>query len=79
MLTHSLTQKKTFWTPKKIKNQKNLKAWFCFFINNQVLPLECGPGGVNVSFDCSNKENVASDLVISKLVIEVDSRFGEYG
>ena len=31
------------------------------------------------SGDCENGEVVDGDLVISKLVVEVDSRFGEYG
>lgn len=43
-------------------------------------PLECANQDPNrPSPDCTNPEVVAHDLVITKLVLEVDSRFGTYG
>jgi len=49
-----------------------------FDLRSVVLPVECAspyawPG------DCENQEMVGDDLVISKLLVEADARWGEYG
>lgn len=55
----------------------NLAGDVFFDLRSVVLPLECGTPHA-WSGDCDNKEISSDDDVISKLVIEVDSRFGEY-
>jgi len=54
-----------------------------FDLHSVVLPIECAdfeddPDPTS-QMDCANSEITADDLVISKLRLEVDSRFGEYG
>ncbi|KAH8044664.1 methyltransferase [Aureococcus anophagefferens] len=49
-----------------------------FDLKSAVTPVECASGR-GWSGDCENGEVADGDLVISKLVVEVDSRFGEYG
>ena len=49
-----------------------------------ILPIECaaGPGGLSGGGwpgDCDNLELYGTNLVVSKLVVEVDSRWGQYG
>jgi hypothetical protein len=52
-----------------------------FDFRSKVFPIECGPGAPPPSHgsDCKNAEVTAGDLVITKLVLTVDNRFGEYG
>ena len=49
-----------------------------FDLKSAVVPVECA-SGQGWSGDCNNGEMVDADLVISKLVVEVDKRFGQYG
>jgi len=55
-------------------------AWgdIFFDLRSKVLPLECDGTSSN-GMDCSNPEVTADDLVLTKLVLEVDNRFGDYG
>lgn len=48
-----------------------------FDFRSKVVPIECAKDPT--SHDCTNPEVQANDLVITKLVLEVDKRFGEYG
>lgn len=50
-----------------------------FSLSGVILPLECAHPELDFQGECLNDELVADDLVVSKLVLEVDSRFGEYG
>lgn len=58
-------------------NTADLRGDIYFDLRTRSLPLECGPWR-NQSFwsrlDCSNPEVDSSDLAITKLVLEVDSR-----
>mmetsp|Transcript_14092 Transcript_14092/g.21278 ORF Transcript_14092/g.21278 Transcript_14092/m.21278 type:complete len:352 (-) Transcript_14092:2167-3222(-) len=49
-----------------------------FDLRSVVLPIECG-SEYAWSGDCENSELESDDLVITKLELEVDTRFGEYG
>merc|ERR1711998_229672 len=51
-----------------------------FDLRSVSLPIECAHPSPITAHDCDNQEVVANDLVINKLVLEVDKRkFGEYG
>lgn len=50
-----------------------------FDFRSKVLPIECVPNRTHYPLDCNNQEVVASDLVITKLELIVDKRFGDYG
>jgi len=51
-----------------------------FDMRSKALPLECKPPiDPPAARDCDNAEVSASDLVITKLFLEVDNRFGAYG
>lgn len=56
----------------------NLAGEIYFDLRTVVLPIECDSPNAWVG-DCDNEEIVGADTVISKLTLEVDSRFGEYG
>jgi hypothetical protein len=44
-----------------------------------ILPLACNAsGGARIPNACSNAEVVSDDLVVNKLTVQVDSRFGDY-
>ena len=62
-------------------NTGSAKGDMYFALRSRGLPLECGIWA-NESlwsrFDCTNKEVVASDLTVTKIVLEVDDRFGDY-
>jgi len=42
-------------------------------------PLECAHPTPSTAHDCDNPEVTSTDLVITKLTLEVDDRFGNYG
>jgi hypothetical protein len=42
-------------------------------------PLECAVPSASTAHDCDNIEVTAPDLAITKLVLEVDDRFSDYG
>jgi len=48
-----------------------------FDLRSVALPLECAESPH--SSDCTNPEVTSDDLVITKLVLEVDKRYGQYG
>ena len=48
-----------------------------FDLRSIAQPMECAHD--SRSSDCTNPEVTSNDLVITKLVLEVDSRFGQYG
>jgi hypothetical protein len=50
-----------------------------FDMRSKALPIECASNSSAAARDCDNAEVVATDLVITKLVLEVDDRFGMYG
>lgn len=51
-----------------------------FDMRSVFLPMECANGTtIYNQHDCENAEVTANDLVITKLVLEIDSRVGEYG
>jgi hypothetical protein len=51
-----------------------------FGLRSVDLPIECAHPTSKSAHDCDNAEVVATDLVITKLVLEVDSsKYGEYG
>jgi len=54
----------------------NLPGDAFFDLRSLVSPLECANG--QHSSDCTNPEVTAKDLVITKLVLTVDNRFGSY-
>ena len=63
-------------------NTADINGDMYFDLRSRGLPLECGPW-INESFwsrlDCSNPEVAdVSKLAITKLVLEVDTRFGDY-
>eukprot|EP00658_Telonema_sp_P-2_P048187 TRINITY_DN3666_c0_g2_i3.p1 TRINITY_DN3666_c0_g2~~TRINITY_DN3666_c0_g2_i3.p1 ORF type:complete len:185 (-),score=41.19 TRINITY_DN3666_c0_g2_i3:674-1228(-) len=43
------------------------------------LPMECAKPSPSTQHDCENAEVTSDNLVITKLVLTVDNRFGEYG
>mmetsp|Transcript_28800 Transcript_28800/g.92738 ORF Transcript_28800/g.92738 Transcript_28800/m.92738 type:complete len:332 (-) Transcript_28800:104-1099(-) len=49
-----------------------------FDLHAVVLPVECA-SSLASPMDCANTELDGDDLVVSKLELEVDSRFGDYG
>ncbi|KAJ8599460.1 hypothetical protein CTAYLR_008052 [Chrysophaeum taylorii] len=58
-------------------DSSNLAGDVFFDLRSIVLPVECGTQYAWTG-DCDNAELTASDAVISKLVLEVDTRYGEY-
>jgi hypothetical protein len=50
-----------------------------FDMRSVGLPIECASNSSKAASDCDNAEVVGSDLVITKLVLEIDSRVGAYG
>eukprot|EP00035_Acanthoeca_spectabilis_P025175 m.457199 g.457199 ORF g.457199 m.457199 type:complete len:303 (-) comp21211_c0_seq1:60-968(-) len=51
-----------------------------FDLRSKALPIECSSGNPAAARDCDNAEVAnGSSLVITKLIIEIDSRTGEYG
>jgi hypothetical protein len=55
----------------------NARGDMYFDIRSMALPIECKDDPS--STDCDNAEVVSKDLVITKLVLEIDTRFGDYG
>eukprot|EP00930_Biecheleria_cincta_P041208 TRINITY_DN28216_c0_g1_i1.p1 TRINITY_DN28216_c0_g1~~TRINITY_DN28216_c0_g1_i1.p1 ORF type:complete len:318 (+),score=26.51 TRINITY_DN28216_c0_g1_i1:34-987(+) len=49
-----------------------------FDLRSVGIPLECAHPSASTAHDCSNAEVTGSDLVITKLVIEADQRWGGY-
>jgi len=49
-----------------------------FYLGQFLLPLECRDPAHVTGFDCNNPERVDPDLVVTKVVMEVDSRFTNY-
>ena len=50
-----------------------------FDLRSVDIAMECANPSPSSAHDCDNQEVVAKDLAISKLVLEVDTRFGQYG
>ena len=50
-----------------------------FDMRSKALPIECATNSSAAQRDCDNAEVAATDLVITKLVLEIDSRVGAYG
>ena len=51
-----------------------------FDVRSMALPLECAnKSDPHAAHDCDNEEVVATDLAVTKLMLEVDSRYGSYG
>lgn len=50
---------------------------FFDFHNVLIMPLEC-PNGAASGHGCSNPEAIAPDLMVNKVILEVDSRFSGY-
>ena len=50
-----------------------------FDLRSVVQPIECAHPDNRTARDCDNQEVVASDLVITKLVLDVKMPFGTYG
>jgi hypothetical protein len=50
-----------------------------FDLRSVDIALECAHPSASTAHDCDNQEVVATDLAITKLVLEVDSRYGGYG
>lgn len=62
----------------KNMDTSSLNGDIFFDLRSITLPVECGSPYAR-AVDCENTEIASTDDVISKLVLEVDSRFGEYG
>jgi hypothetical protein len=62
-------------------NTADINGDIYFSMRTKGLPLECGVWK-NLSFwswlDCSNAEVTATDLVVSKVRLQVDDRYGDY-
>ena len=56
-------------------------SFFRYFdMRSKALPIECAPPiSSSAARDCDNAEVSAPDLVITKIVLEIDNRVGEYG
>jgi len=50
-----------------------------FDLRSVATPIECANPSPSTGHDCDNQEVVASDLVVTKLVLDVTPPFGEYG
>lgn len=50
-----------------------------FDMRSKALPIECASHSSASKRDCDNAEVASDNLVITKLVLEVDNRFGQYG
>lgn len=50
---------------------------FFDFHNVIILPLEC-PNGAKSGHGCTNPEAVSPDLVVNKVILEVDRRYSGY-
>eukprot|EP00755_Sulcionema_specki_P014778 Sspe_Gene.57631::Locus_31612_Transcript_2_3_Confidence_0.500_Length_1221::g.57631::m.57631 len=58
-------------------NTADVRGDIFFDLRSKALPIECAQDPT--SMDCTNPEVTSSDLVVSKLVLEVDGRYGTYG
>jgi hypothetical protein len=50
-----------------------------FDLRSVYTPLECAHPSSSTAHDCDNIEVTAPDLAITKLQLEVDNRYGDYG
>jgi hypothetical protein len=65
-------------------NTGDLAGDAVFALRSRYLPIECagwkpGPDPTHTHPDCGNPEAAATDLAVTKMTVEVDSRFGSYG
>ena len=60
-------------------NTADLNGDLYFDLRGVYTPLECANPTPQSAHDCDNIEVTAPDLAVSKLVLEVDSRFSAYG
>ena len=66
-------------------NTGDLAGDAVFALRSRYLPIECAgwvpgaPDPTHTHIDCSNPEAASADLAVTKLVVEVDTRFGQYG
>ena len=73
-----------FWTVAtptiKSQNTGDARGDLFFDLRSVDLPIECAHPTSRTAHDCDNAEVVSNDLVITKLILEVDSsKYGQYG